>query len=595
MLHWTVPVTVVLVLALVTCLTTEPVYGFSRPSPTTNVVFPETTLDKPTSASVRSKKCVIVGGGPVGLAAALTLSNPPHGYNVTVLEQRNMVYRYDPAMAYLYLLNPRGLSWCQDFPIVMKQVEEFPDTSRTTRIVVPANPSKPIPPGKTIQLSGMVDLAKNKKSYWIPRHSMVSILHEACSKQQEPELLRTANNQTGTVGSIQLLYGQQVESIDSDENDLLTITCADGSTHTASLVVGADGMDSRVRSCLANHTSSSTPTSWLQSKSRLFSVRRYKSPASGLRFKSLQFPPNFVIPNTTTDHHDNDSSPFKDVTIKPEIYALVWSVNKGRHNTVFLGFLPMKDSTMIRPANSMTRPDHEIWKRRTGPAMKEFYVQAFPRLQWGTNENDNDTTVLITDDEWERFAKANGTTFPYCQYSLGSALASPSRDTGVVFIGDACHAFPPDIGQGINSGLQDVVALDRALRGHDILTAKPIRGRHSQTTFSLGDALEAYQKNRGPEHKALIQLARCGAPYQYKQSWRRDQVGRLLWTLNAIIRLLFNKVTLGLFPPIAIVICQNHDLTFRQVMRRAHLGSQSLLVLSCIILIRLLGKGFTLS
>lgn len=52
---------------------------------------------------------------------------------------------------------------------------------------------------------------------------------------------------------------------------------------------------------------------------------------------------------------------------------------------------------------------------------------------------------------------------------------------------------------GINSGLMDVVALDRALKEHP---------------DSLSDALAAYETGRGPEHRALIQLAVCGAPYQ---------------------------------------------------------------------------------
>ena len=71
----------------------------------------------------------------------------------------------------------------------------------------------------------------------------------------------------------------------------------------------------------------------------------------------------------------------------------------------------------------------------------------------------------MNDKEWDEFAKSNGITFPLCQYSPGSAVSSPERDTGVVLLGDACHAFPPDAGQGVNAGFQDVIALDRALRG----------------------------------------------------------------------------------------------------------------------------------
>lgn len=68
------------------------------------------------------------------------------------------------------------------------------------------------------------------------------------------------------------------------------------------------------------------------------------------------------------------------------------------------------------------------------------------------------------------------------------------------------HSFPPDIGQGINAGLQDVVVLDRALKG--------VMNTHQPRKTSLGEALLTYQRNRRPEHRGLIRLARFGAPYQ---------------------------------------------------------------------------------
>jgi hypothetical protein len=150
------------------------------------------------------------------------------------------------------------------------------------------------------------------------------------------------------------------------------------------------------------------------------------------------------------------------------------------------------------------------------------------------------------------------------------------------------HAFPPDIGQGINAGLQDVIALDRSLKGLDITTGKPIKvkKKEQQHQLTLGEALENYQKNRRVEHAALIRLARFGAPYQYRQPWKRHRIGRIVWTINVVLRLLLNKVTAGKFPVAAAQLMnQNPDWTFYKVMKYADTGTT---ILRSIIIIPIL-------
>lgn len=50
---------------------------------------------------------------------------------------------------------------------------------------------------------------------------------------------------------------------------------------------------------------------------------------------------------------------------------------------------------------------------------------------------------MVQDEkEWERFAKAEGTYFPPCQYCPGLQASSPTGDAGIVLVGDAIHAFP---------------------------------------------------------------------------------------------------------------------------------------------------------
>ena len=495
--------------------------------------------------TVTHRRCVIVGGGPVSLAAALTLSNPAHSFDVTVLEKttdEELVSLYDPGKAYLYNVNPRGLQWVTQFPNVLSKVLDrgySPLQSSFGRILqVPADPEVPIPPMNNVAIAGTTignaTFDSQARSVWIPRHLMVELMMESC---QEQEKERTDD----AVGSISIVLGHEFADLSSPAEDgSLVVTCRNGATYPADLVVGADGINSAVREHLKNSAA------WRAKALQSFRVRQFVSPATGLRLKSLQLPGDMAIPNTTASDL---------VEAEPTALVVMRSVKTGTRR-VSLGMLPVKDKQFVRPANVIARPDHEVWSATTGDAVKAWMQEAFPRLPF-------DKWVNAT--EWERFAQAKGLQYPKPQYSPGSAVAVTDTK-GVVLVGDACHAFPPDIGQGINAGLQDVQALDRALKGQNIRTGQALPDKQAPT---LGAALLRYQANRGPEHRALIRLSRFGAPYQYNQSWLRDRIGKKLWFANFLVRTILNKLTLGLVPPHAMVLLSNAKAySYRQVMRR---------------------------
>jgi hypothetical protein len=78
----------------------------------------------------------------------------------------------------------------------------------------------------------------------------------------------------------------------------------------------------------------------------------------------------------------------------------------------------------------------------------------------------------------------------------------------------------------------------------------------------------------------LIRIARFGSPYQYNQSLWKDRLGKKLRTANVALRLLLNKLTFGVFPK-QMVLMVNDDMTYRQIARKADLGTAEFGVCLC--------------
>ncbi|KAL7479473.1 hypothetical protein ACHAW6_005199 [Cyclotella cf. meneghiniana] len=535
-----------------------------------SIVFPLLFHHTVLSLQPPVPRAIVVGAGPVGIAASLILASR-HGYDVTLLEsspETSIQTKYDPTKAFLYNVNARGQTLTKMFPnmhdkLVQRSVESkgFADATIT---VVPADPKAPIPKSSKLEKSfemrndqdkqAVKAMPKSEKAagvgYWIPRHEMVGLMVECIDE----------HNAKGEGGKISFYTGKECTDVSPRETGGVFVEVRDNATgattgYQADLVVGADGMNSKVRECLSNPRPAVGGWSPECPEPKHFKLKKWRSPASFLRIKVLQLPPKFEIP-------DAEGHPPL-VTNSENIYA-IRSIYKGPKNYLSLGLLPMKNNNAVRATNIVTRPDHEVWKLKDGKSMQTWFEKAFPRMSFNG---------MISHEEWDRFAKAEGTRFPHCQYSRGMAVWDTTGNTGVALVGDAIHAFPPDIGQGVNAGLMDVVCLDRALSGLDTVTGKEVKNTKENEKLSLGKNLARYQKQHSPEIASLIRLARFGAPYQYRQPHRADRILRTLWTLNVAMRLILNKITFNLIPPTCIILSQRPELTFRQVMRRADLTS----------------------
>ncbi|WP_256386687.1 NAD(P)/FAD-dependent oxidoreductase [Hydrocoleum sp. CS-953] len=144
-------------------------------------------------------------------------------------------------------------------------------------------------------------------------------------------------------------------------------------------------------------------------------------------------------------------------------------------------------------------------------------------------------------------------------------LSNTDNSPGIVLLGDAVHCFPPDIGQGVNSALEDVFILNQTL---------------AKTNDIISDALPLFESLRSPDMKPLIRLSQTAFPWQYNQ----DILGKRLWSINFFIRLLLNKILPFIFAPPAFMMIQNHKLSYSQIWSMAQRTTVYIYVLGIVLI-----------
>mmetsp|Transcript_9644 Transcript_9644/g.33883 ORF Transcript_9644/g.33883 Transcript_9644/m.33883 type:complete len:242 (+) Transcript_9644:698-1423(+) len=185
-----------------------------------------------------------------------------------------------------------------------------------------------------------------------------------------------------------------------------------------------------------------------------------------------------------------------------------------------LGLLPHRDTNTPRTANIIKPASHEVWKISTGAEFEKYASDCFPQLGQG----------VISTEEAEQFVQGKPGRFPAPRFV--PRLAACVGSTSAFLVGDAAHAFPPDLGQGLNSALEDAQCLEDSL------------------SAGAETAVEAYQTKRGPAAEALCRIVCVGFPYQYNQGpiWREK-----IFFAGFVLRLGLSKLTRGLLmQPVAL-------------------------------------------
>jgi 2-polyprenyl-6-methoxyphenol hydroxylase-like FAD-dependent oxidoreductase len=479
---------------------------------------------------------LIVGGGPAGLATALMLAK--RGWiNITVLEQRATADYYEPDKAFNYQIDGRGQKFTDFLGL----------TDKLSKISVPSTEFylTQVKPNGSRKTSKLPTVNPNRKTaYWLPRRAFVLLLYQEIEQnwQDRITVLFSAKcvqiNKKGINNSKQ----ENLEVFVHTENGRVV-------TFEPYLLVGCDGLHSIVRNTLKE---------WDKPTSDKFEMKLFPSPSSCLRYKVLTLPPNFPVVHSSNEH-----------AVSTVAYAIRGAL-RGRKRSVSLGILPLKNPDEPRSANIIKYPDHQIWELKNSEELYNFFEKAFPQLP---------IRQIVSPEEAERFAKSEGGYFPIPQYCSGlhlllmheqACLEIPqSSSAGIILLGDAIHCFPPDIGQGVNSALEDVYILNEAL---------------SQSNDELSRSLPLYESLRLPDTKALVYLAQTAYPWQYNQ----NSLGRLVWYVNFFLRLLLSRLLPFIFNPPAFFLIQNYQLSYQQIWVMVQRTTKTFYILSMILLCGLL-------
>ena len=466
---------------------------------------------------------VIIGGGPAGLGTALMLAK--RGYKeITVLEKRPSADYYEPDKSFSYQIDGRGQKLTDLLELTAKLASLSVPSTDFYFTLIKKDGSR-----KTSKLP--IADSSRKTAYWLPRASFVQLFYDEIAENWQD--------------SIRVLFQTQCSEIQQNGARLKIIACSEDGTQftfTPKLIVGCDGLNSIVRQTLHQ---------WEKGKSHRFEMQQFDSPSAGLKYKVLTLPPQFPLSEQEEDRAESTMA-----------YG-IRSTFKERSKSISLGLLPFQNPQQPRTANIITYPDHQIWQIETPEALTNYFQQAFPQIP---------LEKIISASEIARFLASDGGSFPLPQYCSGLYQIwnqTNDRATAVILFGDAVHCFPPDIGQGVNSALEDVYLFHETL---------------AETKDKLSQALPRYQNLRQADIKALIRLVQISYPWQYNQ----NPLQKRLWSINFFLRLLLNRLFPFLFDPHSFLLIQQHELSYSEILAKSDRTTRLLVIFLVAIVLALL-------
>ncbi|OJK00950.1 hypothetical protein ASPACDRAFT_59758 [Aspergillus aculeatus ATCC 16872] len=265
--------------------------------------------------------------------------------------------------------------------------------------------------------------------------------------------------------------GKKLETIETHDHGV-RVTCTDGSTHEGSMVLGADGAHSKTRTLMRELALAEGPSAQLKCKDEASFPAQY-------RCLWCSFPRPSAA-DVEVGHGSVTHS--KDMSV-------MFLAGRERGWVFLYERIP-------------TGPTTE--RMRYTEAEMQAYAARFADFHVSRTLKVKDVYAARLTDGMANLEEG--------------VLGQWSWDGRIVLAGDACHKFTPNAGQGLNNGIQDVVALCNGL--HALLRSTGPDVPPHKT--SLAKVFEVYQKIRAAPLKADADQSRSqtrldawASPYYY--------------------------------------------------------------------------------
>uniref|UniRef100_A0A7S1AC20 FAD-binding domain-containing protein n=1 Tax=Noctiluca scintillans TaxID=2966 RepID=A0A7S1AC20_NOCSC len=337
--------------------------------------------------------------------------------------------------------------------------------------------------------------------YWIQRPALLALLAESLRDEMLEGELTSLTFDAG-LATAQVQIGDEVLRV------------------TSRFVFGCDGAKSAVRAKLQAVSAECMAD---------FEPRVLDTPSSGLVYRAvLATPPDEFHPH--------------------KIHRIA---GKSGQSVAMLPFSGARGEP--RPLSFARTADSILHNLATPDAVYAYLDEEFPQLE---------ARKRLSFAAASAWCSSPGSTFPRARWCNRASVVVSG--VGAALLGDSLHSFPPDLGQGVNSGFTDVAAL---------LECWP--SDHADPA-AVQRCFEAFNIRQAPEAEAICRLLPVGMPYQYNVG---KTFAEYLFLAGLLGRMFIHKLCPLIFdPPVVTLVTQAPPLKYTECFARHRRNDQRIVL-----------------